>query len=132
LKKRQIASSSGSVTPYLQQFHHYFVDQRAPCQPRQCGWIMTFIESSLAASAAPAIQGGFDAIDQDTAGEGLLEEANGSGLQGSGPDALVGEGRDKNEWGVIAATAYIRQKLQTAHRGHLHIRYDARRVVEAS
>ena len=72
-----------------------------------------------------AIPGGFDAIDQDAAGEGLVKEADGSGLQGSSPDILVGESRDKNKRRVIAAVSDIHQEVQTGHRGHLHIRDDA-------
>jgi hypothetical protein len=57
------------------------------------------------------IQSGFDAIDQDGTSEGLGQETNGSGLQRSGADALVGEGRDKNERRFVSLSAYMRQKV---------------------
>jgi hypothetical protein len=75
-------------------------------------------------SAAISIQGGFDAIDQDGSGEGLGQEAIGSGLQRSGADAFIGEGRDKNKWRGVTLGAHMGQKVQAAHNRHLHIRND--------
>jgi hypothetical protein len=86
---------------------------------------------SLAAVAMP-IQSGFDAVDQDGPSEGLGQEANGSGLQRSGADALIGEGRDKNKRRVVTPNAHVCQKVQTAHSGHLHIRNDTQRFVQLS
>jgi hypothetical protein len=74
--------------------------------------------------AAISIQSAFDAVDQDGSSEGLGQEANGSGLQRSGADALIGEGRDENKRRVVTLGSHMRQKVQTAHNGHLHIRND--------
>jgi hypothetical protein len=71
-----------------------------------------------------SIQSVFDAIYQDGRGEGLAQEANSSGLQRSGTDALIGECRDKDEWRVPTLSAHMRQQFQTAHVWHLHIRND--------
>ena len=72
-----------------------------------------------------SVQSGFDAVDQDGPSEGLAQEANGSGLQRSGTDALIGECRDKDEWRVVTLSTHMRQQFQAAHGWHLHIRYDA-------
>ncbi len=82
------------------------------------------------AGVAMLIQSAFDAVDQDQSGEGLGQEANGSGLQCAGADALIGEGRDENKWRVITPGSHMREKVQTAHSGHLHIRNDTQRVVQ--
>jgi hypothetical protein len=74
--------------------------------------------------AAMSIQSAFDAVDQDESGEGLGQEANGSGLQRAGADALIGEGRDENKRRLVTPGSHMRQKVQTAHGGHLHIRND--------
>ena len=80
--------------------------------------------ASLAGTAAASIQRGFDAANQDGAGERFGQEANGSDLQRPGPDTLIGERRDKNERHIVAPSAHMRQQVQTAHAGHLHIRND--------
>jgi hypothetical protein len=87
------------------------------------------LTGSLARSAAMFINGSFDAVDYDVSSEGLGQESNGSGLQRSGADAVIGEGRDKNKRRGVALGAHIGQKVQAAHSGHLHIRNDTRRVV---
>jgi hypothetical protein len=89
----------------------------------------TFI-ASLASSAAMSIQGSFDTVDQDGPREGLGQKANGSGLQRSGADALIGEGRDKDKRRIVPLHAHMRQKVQAAHNGHLHIRNDTRQIVQ--
>jgi hypothetical protein len=81
--------------------------------------------------AAISTQSAFDAVDQDRSSEGLGQEANGSGLQRSGADALIGEGRDENKRRVVTPGSHMGQKVQTAHSGHLHIRNDTQRVVQA-
>ena len=81
--------------------------------------------TSLAGSVAVSIHCGFDAADQDRSGEGFGQEANSSGLQCSGTDALIGECRDKDEWCVATLSTHMRQQFQTAHGWHLHIRNDA-------
>jgi hypothetical protein len=78
-----------------------------------------------------AIQGGFDAVDQDGASEGFVQETNSASLQRPGADAFVWEGGDENKRHVLASRAHIHQKFQTAHGGHLHIRNDTERVVQA-
>jgi hypothetical protein len=80
--------------------------------------------------AGMSIQSGFDAIYQDRPSEGLAKEANGSGLQRSGTDAFVGECRDKDERRVATLSTHMSQQFQTAHVWHLHIRNDARRLVQ--
>ena len=87
---------------------------------------------SLLCSAAIATHGRFDAIDQDRGGKGLVKESIGAGFRGPSPYALTGEGRDKDKRDIIAPNSYDLQKVQTAHSRHLHIRNDARRVVQAS
>src|ERR1700722_19203006 len=76
---------------------------------------------SLAGCAAKLVKCDFDAVDQNGCGERLGQEANGSGLQRPVPDALIGEGGDKNKRHVVTPNAQMRQKIQTAHAGHLHI-----------
>jgi len=77
-----------------------------------------------------SFQGSVEAVDQSGTGEGLGQEANGSGLQRSGADALIGEGRDKDERRLVTPGAHMHQKVQAAHGGHLHIRNDTRQVVQ--
>ena len=77
------------------------------------------------AGAARSIQRVFDAVDQDGSSEGLGQEANGSGLQRAGADAVVGEGRDEDKRRVVSQRAHMHQQVQPAHHGHLHIRNDA-------
>src|SRR5882672_8952556 len=76
------------------------------------------------------IQGSFDAVDQDGPREGLGQEANGAGLQRPGADTFVGESRDKDKRRIAPLGAHMHQKVQAAHNGHLHIRNDARQVVQ--
>ena len=76
---------------------------------------------SSTAGFAMSIQSGFDAVDQDRSSEGLAQKANGAGLQRSGADALIGEGRDKDKWRVVTLSTHIRQQFQTAHVWHLHV-----------
>ena len=80
--------------------------------------------ASLAGAASVSFQRGFDAANQDGPGEGFGQEANGSGPQRSGTDVLIGEGRNKDKRHVVAPRAHMRQQVQTAHAGHLHIRND--------
>jgi hypothetical protein len=79
---------------------------------------------SLAGAAALPTQGGFYAANQDGSGEGLGQETNGSSLQRSGTDALIGESRDENKRRVVTPGAHMRQQVQTAHNRHLDIRND--------
>jgi Cytochrome bd terminal oxidase subunit I len=85
--------------------------------------------SHVLGSAAMSIQGCLEAGDQGGSSEGLAQKANGSGLQRSGADALIGEGRDENKRRLVTPGSHMRQKVQTAHGGHLHIRNDTQRVV---
>lgn len=78
----------------------------------------------LAGSAGMSINGSFDAVDQGGSGEGLGQEANGSGLQGAGADAVFGKSRDKDKRRDVPLGAHMAQKIQAAHGGHLHIRDD--------
>jgi hypothetical protein len=68
---------------------------------------------SLAGDAARSVQRGFDAVNQDGAGERLGQKANGSDLQRAGTDALIGKGRDKNKRHVVTPRAHMSQKVQT-------------------
>jgi hypothetical protein len=70
------------------------------------------------------IQNRFDAVNQGGAGKRLFKEADGSRLQGSGANILIGERRDKNERRVITLPANLRQKVQAVYSGHLQIRDD--------
>ena len=79
-----------------------------------------------------SVQGGFNAADQERASEGLGQKTNGSCLQRSSTEALVGESGDENKRRVVTPNAHMRQKVQTAHSGHLDIRNDTRRVVQAA
>ena len=79
-----------------------------------------------------AIQDGFDAVNQGRTRKRLFKQTDGSRLQGPGSDALIRERRDKNERRVIAASANLRQKVQAAYAGHLHIRNDERGVFQSS
>jgi hypothetical protein len=76
-------------------------------------------------SAVTLIQGSFEAADQGWSGERLGQEANGSRLQCADADALLGKRRDKNKRRGVPMGAHMGQKVQTAHRSHLHIRNDA-------
>jgi hypothetical protein len=80
-------------------------------------------------SAAIWFQRGLEAIDQGGAGKGLAQEANGSGLQRSGANALLGKSGDENERRTVTPAAHEDQQVQTAHGRHLYIRNDARRVM---
>jgi hypothetical protein len=82
-------------------------------------------------SLALLTQSGLDTVDQDRSSEWLGQETSGSGLQRSGADALIGEGRNENERRVVSLSAHMHQKVQTTHGRHLHIRNDARRIVQA-
>jgi hypothetical protein len=83
----------------------------------------TFI-ASLAGTAAASIQRGFDAANQDGSSEGFGQEASGSDPQRAGADALIGESCNKDKGHVVTLRAHMRQQVQTAHAGHLHIRND--------
>jgi hypothetical protein len=76
-----------------------------------------------------SIQSGFDAVDQDRSSERLGQEANGSGFERSGADTLIGESGDKYKRRDVTPSTHMRQKVQAAHGGHLHIRNDTRRIV---
>jgi hypothetical protein len=84
---------------------------------------------SLARITAVSIQRGFDAANQDRASERFGQEANRSDLQRPVTNSLIGKRRNKNERHVVALSAQMLQKVQTAHAWHLHIRNDTRRVV---
>ena len=77
-----------------------------------------------------SLQGSAEAVDQGGSGEGLGQEANCSGPQRSGADALIREGRDENERHTITLGAHHREQLQAAHNRHLHIRNHARGVIQ--
>jgi len=64
--------------------------------------------ASLAGTAAASIHCGFDAANQDRPGEGFGQEANSSGPQRPGTDALVGEGRNKNKRHVVTPRTHMR------------------------
>jgi len=63
---------------------------------------------SRVCSAGMSLQGGAEAFDQGGCGEWLGQEGNCSGLQRSGADALIGEGRDENERHTVALGAHKR------------------------
>ena len=65
--------------------------------------VPTFV--ALLAGAAVSIQSGFYAVDQDGPRKGLGQESNGSGLQRSGADALVGKGRDENKRRIVTQSS---------------------------
>jgi hypothetical protein len=100
----------------------YFMDQLAPVDLGGTDWMLPRIDASVSVSAAITIQSCFDAVDQAGTSEGLRQEANGSGLQCSGADALFGERCDKNEWRIVTLGTHMRQQVQAAHGRHLHIR----------
>ena len=77
-----------------------------------------------------SLQGGAEAFDQGGCGEWLGQEANCSGLQRSGADALIGEGRDENERHTVTLGVHQRQQLHAVHNRHLHIRNHTRRVIQ--
>ena len=83
-------------------------------------------------SVGEAQKDGFDAVNQGRTRKRLFKQTDGSRLQGPGSDALIRERRDKNERRVIAASANLRQKVQAAYAGHLHIRNDERGVFQSS
>jgi len=85
--------------------------------------------TSLAGSAAVSIHCGFDAADQDRSGEGFGQEANSSGSQRPGTDALLGEGCNEDERHGVTPRTHMRQQVQTAHAGHLDIGDDTRGVI---
>jgi hypothetical protein len=87
------------------------------------------IFASRAGSAAMSIQCGFDTVNQDGSSERLGQQANGSGLQRSRADAVVGECCDENKGNSVALGTHMGQKVQTADTGHLYIRNDTRQVV---
>jgi hypothetical protein len=59
-------------------------------------------------SAAMSFQRDVEAFAQGGSGKGLAQEANGSGLQRSGADALIGEGRYENERRIVTLGAHKR------------------------
>jgi hypothetical protein len=61
---------------------------------------------SRVGSAAMSLKGGAEASNQGGCGEWLGQEANCSGLQRSGAEALIGEGRDENERHTITPGAH--------------------------
>jgi hypothetical protein len=81
-------------------------------------------------SAAISLQRGAEALDQGRSGKRLAQEANCSGFQRPGADALIGEGRDENERRTVTLGAQKDEQIQTAHGRHLHIRNHARRVIQ--
>lgn len=83
----------------------------------------------LTASAIMSIHGSIDAADQLMPSERLCQKANGSCLQRPGAEALFGKSRDKDKRRGVPLGAQMGQKVQAAHRGHLHICNDTRRVV---
>jgi hypothetical protein len=84
---------------------------------------------SLSCYAAMSPQSGGEAFDQSGSREGLGQEANCSGFQRSGADALIGKGRDENERRMVTLSTHKRQQVQAAHDRHLHIRNHTRRVI---
>jgi hypothetical protein len=81
-------------------------------------------------SAAISRQRGIEGFDQGRSGEGLGQKADCSGLQRSGADAVIGEGRYENERRSVTLGAQEGQQVQTAHGGHLYIRDHARGVLQ--
>jgi hypothetical protein len=67
---------------------------------------------SLPGPAAMSLQAVGEAFDQSGSSEGLAQEANGSGLQRSSADALIGEGRYENERRTITLLAHKGQQVQ--------------------
>src|SRR3984893_12980647 len=81
-------------------------------------------------SAAMPFQRGVEAFHQGGAGKGLAQEASCAGLQRSGADALIREGRYEDERRTITLGAQKDQQVQTAHGRHLDIRNHTRRVIQ--
>ena len=75
----------------------------------------------LTTPAMMSVHGSIDAADQLRSSERLCQEANGSCLQRAGAEALFGKGRDKDKRRGVPLGAQMGQKVQAAHRGHLHI-----------
>ena len=73
-----------------------------------CAMAAPALTVSRVGSPAMSLQGGAEAFDQGGGGERLGQEANCSGLQRSGADALIGEGRDENERHAITLGAHMR------------------------
>src|SRR5258707_8247532 len=63
---------------------------------------------SRVGSTAMSLQGGAEAFDEGGCGEWLGQEANCSGLQRSGADAVIRKGRDENERHTITLGAHRR------------------------
>src|ERR1700730_9280609 len=76
----------------------------------------------LAGSAMISITGSCDGVEQWGPRERLGQEANGSGLQRAGADALLGKGRDKDKRRGVPLGAHMGQEVATAHGVHLKIR----------
>jgi hypothetical protein len=83
-----------------------------------------------AGPAAMSFEGSVEALDQRGSGKRLGQEANCSGLERPGADALVREGRDENERRTATLDAHMRQQVQAGHSRHLHVRNHTRRVIQ--
>ena len=86
--------------------------------------------ASFAPSIAVPLQSGVEAVDQSFFGEGFGQETGRSRLQSSRASVLDGESRDENEWHAASLGKQVGLQLETAHRRHLNICYDARGVIE--
>jgi hypothetical protein len=74
----------------------------------KCAMAAPALAVSRVGSRAMSLQGGAEAFDQGGGGEWLGQEENCSGLQRSGANAPIGEGRDENERHKITLGAHKR------------------------
>ena len=75
------------------------------------------------------LQSPINTFDQSSSIEGLAEEANGSGVHRSLPDAVFREGGNEDNRRAVTLRNQIILQLDPAHAGHLHVDNEARGVA---
>jgi hypothetical protein len=77
-----------------------------------------------------ALQGRFEAVDQDLSGERLGQETGCAGLQRPHPYVIGGESRDENERHAASLGNQAGLQFEAAHRRHLNIRDHAGGIMQ--
>src|SRR6187200_2658882 len=88
------------------------------------------MQTSLGHAIALAAEGEVEAFDQRRAVERLIEIANGAGLQRSSACSFFRVGGNENNWRGATFLAQAALQLQPAQARHVHIDYQASRLVQ--
>jgi len=85
---------------------------------------------ALMSALSATSQCGIEALDEDMTVDWLAEEGDGTGCLCTPADSLFGKGGDEDDRYARPAYDHLLLKLHSAHSWHLHVRDDARGIIQ--